>query len=79
MLAVVATGLGTDGGAIEFVYESLDRVRRRIGAEDLIAVVEDPVLGRQAFRAGSATDRLDVGASRRDARTTGPARPSRHR
>ena len=52
VLAVVATGLSTDGGAIEYVYESLDRVRRRIGAEDLIAVVEDPVLGRQAFRAG---------------------------
>lgn len=52
VLAVVAAGLGTGRGGVEFVYESLDRVRRRVGAEDLIAVVEDPALGRQAFRAG---------------------------
>ena len=52
VLAVVASGLGSGSGGVEFVYESLDRVRRRIGAEDLIAVVDDPTLGRQAFRAG---------------------------
>ena len=52
VLAVVAGALGTSGGAVEFVYESLERVRQRAGADDLIAVVEDPALGRQAFRAG---------------------------
>ena len=52
VLAVVAAGLGTGNGGVEFVYESLDRIRRCIDAEDLIAVVEDPALGRQAFRAG---------------------------
>ena len=52
VLAVVADGLGADDGGITFVYESLDRLRTRTRSEDLIAVVEDPVLGRQAFRAG---------------------------
>ena len=52
VLAAVAEALATDSAGVEFVYESLDRVRECVGADDLIAVVEDPAIGRQAFRAG---------------------------
>lgn len=52
MLAIVAEGLSTTVSGVEFVYRSLERLRERIGADDLVAVVEEPVLGRQVFRAG---------------------------
>lgn len=52
VLAIVAEGLASTDNGIEFVYRSLDRLRSRLGSEDLIAVVDEPLLGRQVFRAG---------------------------
>ena len=52
VLTIVAEGLATTENGVEFVYRSLDRLRTRVGAEDVIAIVEEPVLGRQVFRAG---------------------------
>src|SRR5688572_490966 len=52
VLAIVAEGLSSTETGVEFVYRSLDRLRERIGADELVAVLEEPVLGRQVFRAG---------------------------
>ena len=52
VLAVVAEGLSSTDTGVEFVYRSLDRLRDRMGADDLVAVIEEPLLGRQVFRAG---------------------------
>ena len=52
VLTIVAEGLASTETGIEFVYRSLDRLRARLGAEDLVAVIDEPVLGRQVFRAG---------------------------
>ncbi|HUP86989.1 MAG TPA: GGDEF domain-containing protein [Acidimicrobiales bacterium] len=52
VLAVVADGLGATDSGVEFIYLSLERLQQRIGADDLIAVLDEPPLGRQVFRAG---------------------------
>ena len=44
--------LRVKGGGIDFVYDALDRLRAGTGATDLIAILEDRSLGRQAFRSG---------------------------
>ena len=52
VLAIVAEGLSSTETGVEFVYRSLDRLRDHLGADDLVAVIEEPQLGRQVFRAG---------------------------
>ena len=52
-IAAQATqGLASATSGIGFVYEILEDLRRRTGADDLIAVVEAVPFGRQVFRAG---------------------------
>ena len=52
VLAIVADGLASTETGVEFVYRSLDQLRDRLGADDLVAVLDEPHLGRQVFRAG---------------------------
>jgi diguanylate cyclase (GGDEF)-like protein len=52
LLTAVADDLAETDSGIEFVYRSLDRLRARVGAADLMVVLDEPTLGRQAFRAG---------------------------
>jgi len=51
MASVTADLVAADSG-VEFVYRSLDRLRERSNAEDIVVIVDEPTLGRQAFRAG---------------------------
>jgi GGDEF domain-containing protein len=53
VIAAQATqGLASTASGIGFVYDTLDDLRQRTGAADLIAVVDAAPLGRQVFRAG---------------------------
>ena len=52
LLASVTADLAEAESGVEFVYRSLDRLQRRSEADDLLVIVDDGPLGRQAFRAG---------------------------
>ena len=52
LLATVAVDLAETASGVEFVYRSLDRLQARVGSDDLMVVVDEAALGRQAFRAG---------------------------
>ena len=52
VLVIVAEGLSSSDSGIEFVHRSLDCLRDRLGADDLVAIIEEPSMGRQVFRAG---------------------------
>ena len=69
VLASVAEGLSSTETGVEFVYRSLDRLRACIGADDLVAVIDEPLLGRQVFRAGRRP--VDSDWSRQLVRTGG--------
>jgi diguanylate cyclase (GGDEF)-like protein len=51
LLATVTDDLAVSDTGIEFVYRSLERVRERSKADDVLVVLDDTPLGRQAFRA----------------------------
>jgi diguanylate cyclase (GGDEF)-like protein len=52
LASVTADLAGADSG-VEFVYRSLERMQARSEADDVLVIVDDVALGRQAFRAGS--------------------------
>ena len=52
LLSSVTTDLAEADSGIEFVYRSLDRLRQRGEADDLLVIIDEEPLGRQAFRAG---------------------------
>jgi diguanylate cyclase (GGDEF)-like protein len=52
LLVSVTEDLASSDTGIEFVYRSLERLRDRANAEDVMVIVDEPPLGRQAFRAG---------------------------
>ncbi len=52
LLACVTSDLSASDSGVEFVYRSLDRIQRRAEADDLLVILDDGPLGRQAFRAG---------------------------
>ena len=52
LLTSVTADLAEADSGIEFVYRSLDRLQQRTEADDVLVIVEDAPLGRQAFRAG---------------------------
>lgn len=52
LLASITADLAAADTGIEFVYRSLDRMQERSQCDDLLVIVEEPLLGRQAFRAG---------------------------
>jgi len=52
LLTSVTTDLAEADSGIEFVYRSLERLQQRGEAEDLLVIVDEEPLGRQAFRAG---------------------------
>jgi diguanylate cyclase (GGDEF)-like protein len=52
LLTAVSVDLADADSGIEFVYRSLDRLRRRGGVDDVVVIVDEEPLGRQAFRAG---------------------------
>ena len=52
LLASVTEDLADSETGIEFVYRSLNRLRDRSNADDVLIIVDEPPLGRQAFRAG---------------------------
>lgn len=52
LLTNVTADLAQADSGIEFVYRSLDRLQQRGEAEDLLVIIDDEALGRQAFRAG---------------------------
>ncbi|MDQ3107987.1 MAG: GGDEF domain-containing protein, partial [Actinomycetota bacterium] len=52
LLGSVTADLADAESGVEFVYRSLDRMQRRSEAEDVLVIVDDGPLGRQAFRAG---------------------------
>jgi diguanylate cyclase (GGDEF)-like protein len=56
LLSLVEDLVGA-GSGLQFVYRALDALADRYELKDAVVVVDDPVLGRQAFRAG----RLPVG------------------
>src|SRR5207253_8637694 len=46
-------GLDDDAASgLTTVYRGLDQLRELTGADEVIAIVEDPAFGRQSFRAG---------------------------
>lgn len=51
LLATVTDDLVASETGLEFVYRSLERLRDRARAEDVMVIVDEPPLGRQAFRA----------------------------
>lgn len=51
-LGSVTADLAAAESGVEFVYRSLDRMQRSSEAEDVLVIVDDGPLGRQAFRAG---------------------------
>ena len=52
LLATVTEDLANSDTGVEFVYRSLERVRDRSKADDVMVILDDTPLGRQAFRAG---------------------------
>lgn len=52
LLTSVTTDLAEADSGIEFVYRTLDRLQQRGEADDLVVIVDEEPLGRQAFRAG---------------------------
>ena len=52
LLASVTADLAEADSGIEFVYRSLDRMQQRSEADDVVVIVDEGPLGRQAFRAG---------------------------
>jgi diguanylate cyclase (GGDEF)-like protein len=52
LLASVTADLADAESGVEFVYRSLDRLQQRAEADDVLVIVDDGPLGRQAFRAG---------------------------
>jgi diguanylate cyclase (GGDEF)-like protein len=44
--------LARAASGIDYIYRLLGRLTEELGAQDAVAVLEDPSLGRQAFRAG---------------------------
>jgi diguanylate cyclase (GGDEF)-like protein len=52
LLTSVTADLAEADSGIEFVYRSLDRLQQRGEAEDLLVIIDEEPLGRQAFRAG---------------------------
>ena len=51
LLATFTEDLAESDTGIEFVYRSLDRVRERSRADDVLVILDETPLGRQAFRA----------------------------
>jgi diguanylate cyclase len=51
LVATFTEDLAESDTGIEFVYRSLERVRERSKADDVLVIVDDTPLGRQAFRA----------------------------
>ena len=70
LLARVTDDLADSETGVEFVYRSLDRLRSRCSAEDVMVIVEEPPLGRQAFRA--SRDLVDSSWARELIRTGAP-------
>jgi diguanylate cyclase (GGDEF)-like protein len=52
LLASVTADLADADSGVEFVYRSLERMQNRSEADDVLAIVDEGPLGRQAFRAG---------------------------
>lgn len=52
LLTAVNVDLADADSGIEFVYRSLDRLQQRGGVDDVVVIVDEEPLGRQAFRAG---------------------------
>lgn len=52
LLATVTAELSDSESGIDFVYRSLDRMQQRSGSDELVVIVDDGPLGRQAFAAG---------------------------
>jgi diguanylate cyclase (GGDEF)-like protein len=52
LLSSVTADLAEADSGVEFVYRSIDRMLRRSEADDLVVIVDEEPLGRQAFRAG---------------------------
>jgi diguanylate cyclase (GGDEF)-like protein len=52
LLTTVTADLAEADSGVEFVYRSLDRMQARSEADDVLVIVEEEPLGRQAFRAG---------------------------
>lgn len=52
LLATVTAELSGSESGIDFVYRSLDRMKQRSGSDELLVIVDDGPLGRQAFGAG---------------------------
>jgi diguanylate cyclase (GGDEF)-like protein len=52
LLASVTADLAEADSGVEFVYRSLERMQQRSEADDVLVIVDDGPLGRQAFRAG---------------------------
>jgi diguanylate cyclase (GGDEF)-like protein len=50
VLLRAAADLKASPTGIDFIYRSLDRVNARLGGDDAILVLEEPLVGRQAFR-----------------------------
>ena len=51
LVATVTEDLASSDTGLEFVYKSLSRLRERTSADDVMVIVEEAPLGRQAFRA----------------------------
>ncbi|HEX7166185.1 MAG TPA: GGDEF domain-containing protein [Acidimicrobiales bacterium] len=62
LLSAVTEDLVASETGIEFVYRSLTRLRDRCHADDVVVIVDEQPLGRQAFRAGR--DPIDSGWAR---------------
>jgi diguanylate cyclase (GGDEF)-like protein len=52
ILASVTADLASADSGVEFVYRSIERMQSRSQAEDVLVILDEPPLGRQAFRAG---------------------------
>ncbi|HVF31791.1 MAG TPA: GGDEF domain-containing protein [Acidimicrobiales bacterium] len=52
LLSSVTAELADAESGIEFVYRSIERVQRRSEADDVLVIVDEEPIGRQAFRAG---------------------------
>ncbi len=52
LLASVTADLAVADSGVEFVYRCLDRLQQRSSSDDLLVILDEAPLGRQAFRAG---------------------------
>ena len=52
LLSSVTADLSEADSGVEFVYRSLERLQQRGAADDLLVIIDEEPLGRQAFRAG---------------------------